>query len=179
MKILAVCFPLCLLLLSHPVSARHATTHYAYARVLAVQPVYRQSVRHVETCYHDAVAHRRHARDSNAIVPLMTGAVVGGAIVNATGPKRRAKQREIIAGAVVGGVIADRIIERRQNRRQRVAINGNRQCVRTQETHHGQQLQGYQVTYRYRGQEFSTFTRQHPGKRIRLAVNLTPVVYNP
>ncbi|OED39632.1 hypothetical protein AB833_14640 [Chromatiales bacterium (ex Bugula neritina AB1)] len=47
-------------------------------------------------------------------------------------------------------------------------------CTTTNHTHKERQLQGYDVTYRYRGQEFRTHTSQHPGKRIAIQVSLAP-----
>lgn len=38
-----------------------------------------------------------------------------------------------------------------------------------------QRIRGYNVTYRYHGRTYHTFTREHPGHRLSLAVSIRPL----
>ena len=41
-------------------------------------------------------------------------------------------------------------------------------------TEQRRELEGYRVTYRYGGRNYTTRTRTHPGTRIRVQVEVTP-----
>lgn len=51
---------------------------------------------------------------------------------------------------------------------------GYERCYTTTVSYQERQLDGYTVTYVYRGNTFQTRTAQHPGKRIRIRVQLRP-----
>ena len=48
---------------------------------------------------------------------------------------------------------------------------GDRDCDRRSH----QRISGYNVTYRYHGRIYHTFTREHPGYRLTLSVNIRPL----
>ena len=47
-------------------------------------------------------------------------------------------------------------------------------CATHYVTEERRDLEGYLVTYRYAGRQYTTRTHQHPGKRIRVRVEVTP-----
>ena len=47
-------------------------------------------------------------------------------------------------------------------------------CETRYTTREEREPDGYRVTYRYAGREYTTRTEQHPGKRIRVRVEVTP-----
>jgi len=49
-----------------------------------------------------------------------------------------------------------------------------RHCRHRHSRHGHRVLTGYNVTYRYHGNLFHTFTRHHPGKRLRITVSIRP-----
>jgi len=49
-------------------------------------------------------------------------------------------------------------------------------CETRYVTQEDKEIDGYYVTYRYAGREYTTRTQEHPGKRIRVRVDVTPAV---
>lgn len=50
-------------------------------------------------------------------------------------------------------------------------------CKAIRDYHVKRHLEGYRVTYRYQGHDYVTRVDHHPGKRIKVKVNATPVYY--
>lgn len=154
---------------------------YDYGRVIKVTPVYHTYHAPKQRCYRQNHNHRgykghhsgyRHETSISAIV----GAVAGGTIGNQLGKGNKNRAVYTAAGAVVGGVIGHEMADNRHGHHK------TRRCYdKHQRYGHGtggaKKLKGYNVRYRYKGETFSTFTHQHPGRRIKLEVHLSPVMY--
>lgn len=121
---------------------------------------------------------------------VIVGGVIGGVIGNQLGRKGSSGARAgaTIAGAIIGSAIAGESSgnSRRHRRNPRTSINHVqsrprydvrpvKRCENTTETHYEQRLQGYDVTYRYRGETYKTRMDRDPGSRIKLQVSIKPL----
>lgn len=149
----------------------HAHTSIEYAQVVGVTPVvetYRVN-NPVEQCWDERV--RTKSQASRSRTPEILGGLIGAAIGHEFG-SGRGQDVATVAGAVLGASVG-RDVKYQQSRKgstyqvvQRCEV---RDSYSTQE-----RVVGYDVAYRYNGKVFHTQMGQHPGKRIRLNVSVTP-----
>ncbi len=148
---------------------RHA--YFAKAKVVDVEPIYttvRVSVPH-EECYTEEVrrpVYHRHS-DGAAVV----GGIIGGILGNKIG---HGEKGATIAGTLVGAAIAKNANRHRDYYEEQVSYEDRcltRVSYRTEE-----RIDGYHVTYKYKGEEFTTRMDEHPGKYVRIRVRVSPVV---
>jgi len=164
------------------VSAEHKrnyhqdNSHVQYARVVHVKPIY-ENVRIAypeQVCWREDFSKPIKRRVSNTSPEtILVGGIIGGVIGHKLGENHN-QGLSTVAGALIGTAIASeanaeyyRTGEYRIERRQQCRIE---QHYRTE-----QQLKGYRVTYRFRGEIYTTRTNYHPGKRIPVNVEVTPV----
>ena len=146
-----------------------AASHYDSARVIDVIPVY-ETVRYampVENCRAQTV--RLPQYQASGTAPII-GAVIGGAVGNAVGHKKRNKQVGALIGAVLGATIGNDIANASPNR----ARYGTRHyCDTYTEYRNEERLLGYDVSYEYAGQTYTSRMKRRPGDEIRIRV--TPI----
>jgi uncharacterized protein YcfJ len=144
--------------------------HYAYGEVLDAQPIYRTThhPRSREVCWDEPVEYYR--RGSGSAAGTLVGALIGGVVgsqIGSGGGRRAATAAGTLLGAAAGhdasrgGGYVSRGYEQR--------------CEVRQEWERGQDVVGYDVTYRYRGEIYQTRTDRHPGDSIRVRVAVEPV----
>lgn len=180
--------------------------NYDYARVTHVEPVYRTVYHDVPTrrCYHDSPRrhyghsgrhgykrysshrhepHRDYYHHSSA-TPTIVGAVIGGAIGNAIGHNKSNKKVGTAVGAILGGAIAHDIAHADRGYHSHYTEHAHhrpysrKRCTVSYEySETTRELRGYNVTYRYKGERYHTFTHEHPGHRIRVKINVTPAIH--
>jgi uncharacterized protein YcfJ len=156
-----------------------------HAKVVDVQPVYR-SIEYqmpTEQCrLVDVPVH--HATDGyrSYTAPIL-GAIIGGALGNAVGHSKTNKKVGTAVGAVLGGTIGRDIghdISRDRARRDGeygygTTYRTEEVCETVVETRTEQELDGYDVTYRYAGHTHTTRMDRDPGNYVRVRVHVTPV----
>jgi uncharacterized protein YcfJ len=176
---------------------------YDWARVVSVEPIFERYEQPIsrDVCWNERVQPAARyaygddpyaARYDDGAAGTVLGALVGGALGNQVGggDGRRAAT---VAGAVIGGVIGNNIDRGRNwygrdpyaygqgyGRGGRYAYAQpltQRVCDQRVEYRSEQRVVGYDVAYVYNGRRFRTETREHPGDRIRVAVNVAPVGY--
>lgn len=165
--------PLIMGLASAPLYAGDHNRHGGFrdkARVVDVTPI--MEIVEVPTerrdCWTEEV-HGTHSGNSGA--GMIVGGIIGGVIGNQIG---RGDGRKVatVAGTVIGAAVgadADR------HSRSVPYSNTEHHCqVRTDYVQE-ERLRGYQVTYRYHGETFTTEMDHHPGKFIPVRVHVTPV----
>lgn len=140
------------------------------ARVVDVSPI--MEIVEVPTerreCWTEEVHGRRRA-DSGA--GMVVGGIIGGVIGHQIG---RGDERKLatVAGTMIGAAVG---ADASRHSRNEPYSNTEHHCqVRTdyvQEEH----LRGYQVTYRYHGETFTTEMDHRPGKFIPVRVHVSPV----
>ena len=154
-----------------------------YAKVISVHSVTKQikvSVP-VERCYDKQVwRETSRSRVGHGHKNEVIGALIGAAVGNQIGKNAKpGNGREIgtVAGAVIGGVIGNS-----HARHHRPKPSGYYTTVRQCDTHHDvsyeNQVVGYDVQYKYRGQVYSTRTNYHPGDRLKVSVSVKPYDYS-
>jgi len=161
--------------------------YYVTVPVMQVDPIYssrttEQPVRHCTSTRSTASSDyqrpgryrtRRHDDyphypQENYFLQGLFGGIVGGLIGNQFGGGNGKKALTVV-GALAGSSIA-RDIARSQSRTRYPGRN----CHTTYESQVVEDISGYDVTYEYRGQQFSKRVAEHPGDSVRVRVQLTP-----
>jgi len=174
-----------------PFSAVFADGFNDSAPVLEARPIVDRVPVNREECWSEqrrGYEERRVTRQDNG-VPIgagtVLGAIAGGVIGHQFGNSSGGRDRGTAAGAVIGGIVGNQVdrenagpssgevteVERRPVTRE------VERCRTVQEVR--EVASGYDVRYRYAGREFVTRLPYDPGRRIRLAVDVRPVVDNP
>lgn len=155
--------------------AKHRFNHnsfYDRAKVTDIQPVYttvRVEVPH-EQCYQQEVRRTPRHNGNNAASTVL-GGIIGGAVGHNLGNHKRGPT---IAGAIIGAAVGSELGKNRRQGREYVRYEDV--CETTHTYEEEQRIDGYNVTYRYKGEYFTTYMKQHPGKRIQVKVHVSPVV---
>lgn len=157
---------------------------YDWAKVVDVAPIIGESSRpvHREQCWDEPVRERYvyddYRRPRGSAGPVL-GAIVGGVVGNQFG-SGSGKVAMTAAGAALGHAIArdsqrydDRYAYSRHPGYERVTYA--ERCRTVTDYVRDERVMGYDVTYRYHGQTYRTRTDYHPGDRIRVRVDVTPM----
>lgn len=134
-----------------------------YARVISVKPVYYSEtvVKPYYDC--DGPAHYRDKRKRHSHSQAIIGGVAGGLLAHEIDDSKGS----VIAGTIIGSQLG--------NRHNKPNHYGKERCRSVKPYRIHRQVKGYQVRYRYKGKTYHTQTRYHPGKRIKIRVDITPV----
>lgn len=174
MKTKFLLIPLILGLSAGPLAAepKHHHTHDGArfkdrARVVRVEPIV-ERVR-IPTEHRDCWTEEARSRGRHNNAGMIAGGVIGGVIGNQVG-KGNERPVATVAGAVIGAAVGHA-----SDRRRRESDD-----ART-ETHcqvsHGyveeERISGYWVTYRYRGETFTTQMDRDPGKFVPVRVTVS------
>ena len=162
-------------LVTAPAYAGDESRGWEYAKVVRAEPIVRQ-VRVSDPrreCYEEPVTERtvyRGASDPGA--PLL-GAIIGGVIGHQFG-SGRGRDVATFAGSVIGANHAaahsgtsNRVVER--------TVYETR-CTTVRQARFEERVEGYNVTYRHHGKTYQTFMPYDPGKRLRVRVDVAPVM---
>ena len=159
-------------------SLAFAVTNYDRARVVGVDPIY-ENVSYnvpVEQCREEQVRYSEPSRQHASATAPILGAIIGGAIGNAVGHNKNNKKVGTIVGAVLGGSIGADI--GRQNRAYRsgpVSYRTEEVCDVVQEVRSEERLSGYNVSYVYADNTYTTVMQRDPGASVRVRVRVNPV----
>jgi uncharacterized protein YcfJ len=143
-----------------------------FGRVVRVQPrveQVRQPRQECRTEYVQAQVQQPQQRSAGgSIIGGIAGALVGNQVGGGSG-----RAAATAAGAIAGAVIGDRVdndgrpVPQPMTQEQAV-----RQC-RTVESYESRTV-GYDVTYDYRGRNYTSVMSRDPGQRVRLRVSVEP-----
>ncbi len=156
-------------------SSAAAQTQYVYADVLESRPIYQSVTVSAprEECWQEQVRVKdRHRSDSRT--PALISAIVGGAIGNAVGNNSSSRKVGTVVGAVLGHSVGRDIVAA-NSRHEPARYQTVQHCEVVDEYYDEERLMGYQVRYRYNGEDFSVRMDDDPGERIRLRVQVEPV----
>ena len=160
-------------LISLPSYAGHSRHHsnydtgyfYDYAKVRSVTPIIETVERRVPRgCRHT----NHHTEYHRSATPAILGGIIGAAIGNELGHHKSSQRVGAVAGGILGASIGADI-----NRRQQPY----HRCETQYTIEYEEQVVGYDVSYRYRGQTYYTQTQEHPGKKVQLKLRFEPVLY--
>ncbi len=147
------------------------------ARVVDVEPLVRY-VRVAEPrqeCWDEEVVTDYEVdEDDESATPMILGGIIGGVVGHTMG-KGRGRDAATIAGTILGGSIG-RDIGRQNHRPRRVPAHHQRtRCRTVNDYHEEERIDGYRVTYRYRGHEFVTRMPHKPGRHLQVRVRVQPL----
>lgn len=165
-----------------------------YAKVIDVQPVYREvRVRKPrQECWTEEQSHvigyesagvqRYPSHERRSAGNALVGGLIGGVIGNqlGRGHSRGSRAGATVAGAIIGSAIGNEAhagVSRHRNHRPSRPVVETRpveRCRRVVESSYQQELQHYNVTYRYKGRTYTTQMNRDPGDRIELQVSVRP-----
>ncbi len=145
------------------------STHFAWADVLRVDPVY-ESV--------SVARPQRQCRDvrvtgqtrGNGAAGAVIGAIVGGVLGNTVG-KGDGRQAATVVGAVAGGAIGHGVATGNDATHSEVQTR----CHTVPQVSRERRISGYDVEYRYQGDIYMSRMAYDPGERLRVRVSVTPV----
>jgi uncharacterized protein YcfJ len=100
----------------------------------------------------------------------IVGGIVGGLLGNQVG-SGSGRVAATAAGAIAGAMVGDRA--ENDNRPQGVQEQAVRQCRNVDAVE--SRTNGYDVTYEYRGQTYTSLMSRDPGNRVRLRVSVQPL----
>ncbi len=140
--------------------------HKQFAQVTRVDPVYEEVAFEEprEYCWDETVYYEQR---KNSAAPLL-GAIIGGVIGHNVGHGSSNKKMGAFVGAGVGAAIGS------HSARDDGHYHVERRCETVYDRHWKKELVGYDVTYRYHGVEYQTRLPEHPGKKLRVNVTVTP-----
>ncbi len=155
---------------------------YQYAKVVDVEPIYRHVRVQVpeRECWTEVEyesAPRRYERYRGSAVPTIAGGVIGGVVGRQFG-KGNGRDAMTVLGTLIGAAVGHQSSHARyandDYRYESVRGRPVERCETHYRTEERRDLDGYLVTYRYAGREYTTRTAEHPGSRIRVRVDVTP-----
>ena len=160
-----------------PTHSRIDSSHMVHAKVLEVRPVYREvriSVP-VEECWQEPVTRHHHVEyGGNRTAATLAGGLLGGIIGHQFG-KGRGQKVSTALGTIIGAHVGHDALGRSGHGKTTTYTSYERQCSQHQQVSYEQQLDGYQVTYRHGGKDYTTQMPYDPGDRIKLKVTVSPV----
>lgn len=159
---------------------RSDNSFFDSAKVINADPVYETVVRQAprEQCWNERVQYSGHRHYRESATPVLIGAILGGALGNELGHHKRNKQVGAVVGGLLGGSIGRDIARNNSHNNghyEHADYEVVERCKVRHETYEEQELVGYNVSYRYKGQTYHTQTSQHPGDRLRLRVSVQPI----
>lgn len=150
---------------------------YDFAKVVSAQPQYK-TVRYAtprEECWQEQVVHEQRSERSSPTGSIV-GGIVGAAIGHELGHHKRNKQVGAVAGAVLGASVGRDLSRQRSQNSGRSYVTSEERCEMVNDYHEEERVTGYNVTYRYHGQLFNAYTREHPGEEIKIRLQMTPML---
>jgi uncharacterized protein YcfJ len=142
------------------------------ARVTHVEPLYK-TIR-VSTPQHECRTERAYRHDrpqARSYTSTIAGGIVGGLIGNQFGGGG-GKIVMTVAGTLLGGSLGNDYNNYRTQTRKNYGSHEN--CRVTKRYTQEQVRDGYEVSYRYQGNSYTTYMDERPGKHIPVEVSVRP-----
>jgi len=154
---------------------RRPSEEFTYARVVDVDPiVHRVAVASPqrECWYEDREVYSPRGIDQRSATPTIVGAIIGGVIGHQFG-SGYSRTVGTVAGAVLGASIGHDAAVRADG----TEVRSVQRCRVNDQPQYQDRVDGYRVTYLYRGREYTTVMPYDPGNRVQLrsGVNMAVV----
>ena len=152
------------------------TDYYDYARVVRARPIYREIKvsEPVHECWDEPVYHTRHDGHKSAS-GMLAGGIIGGIIGHQIG-KGRGNKVATAMGTLIGAQIGHEAVNGHARKHREKVIGYEEHCETRHRVSYQQVVDGYDVTYKYRGRTYRTEMPYDPGKRIKMRIQITPVI---
>jgi uncharacterized protein YcfJ len=158
----------------HDYSARHDL--YDYAKVIDVQPIYRavEVSRPVRECWEEPVYHTSSHGHKSAS-GMLAGGLIGGIIGHQIG-KGRGNKVATAVGTLIGAQIGHEAVNGHVEQHRETIAGYEERCQTRHQVSYEEVVDGYDVTYKYRGRSYHVEMPYDPGKRIKMRIQFTPVI---
>lgn len=152
-----------------------AQTFNDTARVRTVNPQYQSVSVPRNECTNQWVTEQQPVASSRNYGGLALGGIAGAVLGNQVGGGR-GRDAATAVGAVVGALAGEHLANQNgMGGYQQAAPLQQRQVQSCRTVNDTQsRLTGYQVEYEYRGQVYSTVTREHPGRTLPVRISVAP-----
>ena len=149
---------------------------YDFAKVIDVQPLYREVrvTEPVRECWDEPVYHTEHDGHKSA-GGMLAGGIIGGIIGHQVG-KGRGNKVATAVGTLIGAQIGHQAVNSHGGRHRETVVGYEEHCKTRHRVSYEQVVDGYDVTYRYRGEIYHVEMPYDPGKRIKMRIQITPVI---
>ena len=148
------------------------------ARVRTVTPQYENVSVPRNECTNQWVTEQQPAVSSRNYGGLAAGGVAGALLGNQVG-RGHGREAATAVGAVIGALAGEHFANQNSwgmGGYQQAAQQQERQVQNCRTVNDVQsRLTGYQVEYEYRGQVYSTVTRENPGRTLPIRVSFAPI----
>jgi len=162
---------------------RHDASYYRdaeYARVVDVDPIVRRvrvSTPERECWTEEQAIQNGPARSE--VRGTLIGGLIGAAVGHQMGRRHDVGPVAIVGGSLIGAAIGNGVGASKAERRGEYVPVRYRDVERCEVNYREQwedRIDGYDVTYVYGGRKYTTVMPYDPGKRIRVDVNVRPVL---
>lgn len=148
------------------------------AKVVSSTPIYERISEPKQECWNETVSSSgRTSRSAPVEDRSMGGAIVGGVVGGVLGHqvgKGSGNTAATVAGAIAGTLIGDHVANNPANAEGRTTTapqaREERHCRQIE--NYREVIRGYNVTYRYKGQEATTKLPYQPGDTVRVGITL-------
>ena len=163
-----------------------AQTFTDQARVRSAEPQYENINVPRQECrsrwINEPVSHVNVERQERSYGGAVLGGLAGGVLGNQVG-RGSGRGAATVLGVVLGAVAGDHIDKRNQAGQAQARgyddgryENAQREVQRCRTVYDAQtRITGYQVTYEYRGQHYTTLMRSNPGHTLPVRVSVEPI----
>jgi uncharacterized protein YcfJ len=147
---------------------------YEYATVLEARPLYREVKvsKPVRECWDEPVYHTRRGHRSAG--GMLAGGLIGGIVGHQMG-KGRGNKVATAMGTLIGAKIGHQVVNA-DVQTERTLAGYEEHCKTRHRVSYEEVLEGYDVTYEYRGGQYQLVMPYDPGEHIKMRVEFTPVI---
>jgi uncharacterized protein YcfJ len=139
-------------------------------RVISSTPVYEEINQPRRECWTERVTESRETVRDRSVGGALIGGLAGGILGHQVG-KGSGRKAATIVGAATGAIVGDRIDNDGDRYAESRAPRDVEHCRSVDNW--SRKVSGYDVIYRYGGQEYRTFLPYDPGSEIKLRVNVS------
>lgn len=145
---------------------------YDKAKVISAEPITRLVRVAVpqQECYTEEVITPVYTGRSDGAA--LAGGIVGGVLGHKIGDGRKGAT---LAGAIIGAAVGKNLTRHQDSYYEQVSYVDR--CDTHTAYHMEERIEGYHVTYRYKGRIFTTRTEHDPGRFIPVRVDVSPIRY--
>lgn len=168
------------LVATSPAQADHPRRHadqgalYTQARVIRVEPIVRTVQVEVpeQQCWEESVRYPMHTTGTAG--PTIVGGVIGGVVGHQIG-RGGGKDTATLLGTLIGAAVGHDIAMKSGRGPAYEQVHYEQRCRVVYHYRSEERIEGYWVSYRYRGEIFTTRLPYDPGEYVRVRVHVAAV----
>lgn len=153
---------------------------FDFAKVVDVRPIYRevQVSNPVRECWDEPVIQAHRSTGHKSASGMAVGGILGGVIGHQIG-KGNGNKLATAVGTLIGAQIGHNAVNgqvQSSGQGQDSYTEYQQRCDVRHQVSYEEVLEGYHVTYRYQGERYQIRMPYDPGKRIKLRIQIEPVI---